>query len=80
MHLGRSRDHRRELVAMSIREFHNTLRVLLNIDMDALEDAGVIEVGDRRNWYEFRKDPFRWFITAPDAVADSLWALMQKRG
>ena len=64
---------------MTIDEFHNGLRILLNIDMDQLEDAGVIEKGDRRNWHEFRQDPFRWFITAPDAVADRLWALMEKR-
>ncbi len=64
---------------MIIAEFHNALRILLNIDMDQLEDAGVIEKGDWGSWGSFRKDPFRWFITAPDAVADRLWTLMQKR-
>lgn len=64
---------------MTLREFHNGLRLLLNIDMFELEEAGVIEAGDRRDWRRFRKDPFRWFITAPDAIADRLWALMEKR-
>ena len=64
---------------MIIAEFHNALRILLNIDMDQLEDAGVIEKGDSKAWFSFRDDPFRWFITAPDTIAAKLWLLVEKR-
>ena len=64
---------------MTIDEFHNGLRILLNIDLHELVDADVIEATDCDAWVHFRTDPFRWFITAPDAVADRLWALMKKR-
>ncbi len=66
---------------MTQAEFHNALRVLLNIDADALEKAGVI--GDPMNpsftWEGFLQEPFRFFIYAPDSVANKLWALMQER-
>jgi len=64
---------------MTLREFHNGLRILLNLDRDVLEDAGIIKPADHNAWGTFKRDPFRWFITAPDAVADRLWGLMQKR-
>ncbi len=64
---------------MTFAEFHNGLRILLNIDRDELEAAGVIQHGDRRAWGEFRTDPFRWFIRASDERADKLWTLMKER-
>ena len=64
---------------MTLREFHNALRLLLNIDMFELEEAGVIAKDDMRAWYEFRDNPWRWFITAPAQTAAKLWALMEKR-
>ena len=64
---------------MTLREFHNGLRILLNIDMHELEEAGVIAKDDMQDWYKFRRDPFRWLITAPDEAAERLWALMEKR-
>ena len=64
---------------MSIDEFHNALRILLNIDMFELEDAGVIATDDKQAWHEFRDNPFRWFIYVEDAKADRLWEIMEKR-
>lgn len=64
---------------MTLREFHNGLRILLNIDMHELVEAEVIKETDLNDWYMFRADPFRWFIKAPDAVADKLWGVMGKR-
>ena len=63
---------------MTIDEFHNGLRILLNIDMFELEEAGVIAKDDMRAWHEFRDNPWRWFIYAQNAQADRLWALMPK--
>lgn len=64
---------------MNIREFHNGLRVLLNIDRHELESAGIIKTNDHNAWGEFRRDPFRWFIRADDERAKKLWALMERR-
>ena len=59
---------------MTFEEFHNGLRILLNIDQDEFE-AGV----DDSSWPVFRNDPHRWFIQASDKAAQRLWALMQAR-
>lgn len=64
---------------MFMRQFHNGLRVLLNLDRDELVQAGVIAPGDDDAWYEFAGCPFRWFIRAPDEKAGRLWQLMQRR-
>jgi hypothetical protein len=64
---------------MQFREFHNGLRLMLNIDRDELEDAGLIDRGDHNAWGEFRRNPFIWFVRASDERAEKLWALMQKR-
>ena len=60
-------------------EFHNRLRLLLNIDCWELEEAGVIKKGDRAAWNSFMRDPHRWFIQVNDETAEKLWALMQTR-
>ncbi|MCH8839469.1 MAG: hypothetical protein IH831_02085 [Planctomycetes bacterium] len=64
---------------MTKKEFHNALRILLNIDKHELVDAGIINRGDDFEWYEFRADPFRWFIKASDPTAEKLWELIQHR-
>lgn len=61
------------------RDFHNRLRILLNIGMIELERAGVIEPGDRAEWDRFRESPWRWFIACSDEQAEALWALMNSR-
>lgn len=75
---------------MELREFHNGLRVLLNLDLRDLEAAGIVFDDDqhtpghaarRTKAYErFVSDPFRWFVRADDETADKLWALLKTRG
>jgi len=64
---------------MTLDEFHNGLRILLNIDMHELEAAGIIRNGDRNAWGTFTRDPYRYFIRADDPTAEKLWTIMQKR-
>lgn len=64
---------------MTRAEFHNGLRILLNIDRHELEAAHVIKVGDVNAWGEFRRDPFRWFIRADDSQLPKLWAIIERR-
>jgi hypothetical protein len=64
---------------MTLPQFHSGLRALLNIDRHDLVAAGVFDAADATEWVRFRDDPFRWFIRAPDAKAEKLWALVQGR-
>lgn len=58
---------------MNKAEFHNALRILLNLDRDDLPFL------DGRAWQRFRTDPFRFFIRADDPTADRLWAAIEAR-
>ncbi len=62
-----------------LRDFHNRLRILLNVGMYDLEDAGIIEQGDVAAWERFQASPWRWFIGCGDEQAAKLWALMNSR-
>jgi len=69
---------------MTLREFHNGLRILINIDRWELEEAGIVktygEIARREaTWESFKKDPYRFFITASDAQAICLWSIIEKR-
>lgn len=64
---------------MKFAEFHNGLRVLLNVDQHELVQAGILRSNDINGWGEFRRDPFRWFIRADDEKAKKLWALVKDR-
>jgi len=65
-------------------EFHNGMRILMNIDkyefVDALKGARR-EPWDMpdRHWPRFRTEPWVWFIQASDADADAVWAIVEKR-
>ena len=61
------------------RAFHNRLRVLFSIDMDELESAGVIQVGDTAAWNTFASDPVRFFLRCDLATVAKLWALIEAR-
>ena len=65
---------------MTLREFHNGLRILTNIDLYELVEAGIIEADDEAEWKAFRDNPHRWLILADDEQSEKLWALMVKRG
>lgn len=64
---------------MTLREFHNALRVLLNIDRDELERAGIIGHADHNAWGTFKRDPYRFLIRADDETAEKLWRLIEAR-
>lgn len=64
---------------MTLAEFHNGLRILLNLDRHVLVQAGVLPHGDHNAWGTFTRDPYRFFIRADDATAEKLWTLMQTR-
>lgn len=64
---------------MDFATFHNALRVLLNLDRDELEAAGVLPPRDHNAWGTFHRDPFRWLIRADDASAQKLWTLIDRR-
>lgn len=61
------------------RQFHNNLRILMSIDRVELVQAGIIKHGDVNAWGTFRRNPFRWFINAPDPDADKLWEIIKRR-
>ncbi len=65
-------------------EFHAALRVLLNLDLDELVQAGVfreptspIEKTVEQRWQQFNANPFLYFIRCDDTHCRRLWALMQ---
>ena len=64
---------------MRLSEFHNALRILINLDAHDLEAAGIIKRGDHNAWGTFRRDPFRWFIRADDETARKLFTLIERR-
>ena len=69
---------------MTLREFHNGLRVLLNIDayefMPAVYPQGTDDQGAAfADWEAFRDNPHRWFIQAPDAKAQAIWKIVEGR-
>lgn len=60
---------------MTKHEFHNALRILLNIDMDEFVAAGC----DADQWPAFRGNPHMWFIRASDRDAERVWLLIAGR-
>jgi len=62
---------------MTAHEFVNMLKRLRYIDMDQLKRAGVIQPGDFIAWEEFRRNPYIFFINAPDDIAEKIWGLIQ---
>ncbi len=63
----------------SLREFHNLLRIMLNIGSYEIEEAGIFPTDSDDEFITFRRDPYRWFIHAEDDKARKMWALIQKR-
>jgi hypothetical protein len=59
------------------RRFHNALRILINLGMRDLEQAGVIEEGDYEDWARFMKNPHLYFVQISETRAEKLWALIE---
>lgn len=60
-------------------EFHNALRILLNIDFRDLVQAGILQSHDQAHWEQFHRDPFRYFIRADDTTVERLWDCIESR-
>ena len=72
---------------MTFDQFHNGLRVLLNIDGGDFLRAvygpnhsiGDVAEVQNRDWCDFRDNPHEWFIRAPDAKAQAIWKIVAER-
>ena len=64
---------------ISLDEFHNGLRILLNLDFRDLVQAGVFKPNDDEAWQRFQRDPFRYFLRADEDAADRIWELIRSR-
>lgn len=67
---------------MDLVEFHNGLRILINLDLHDLKAEGLFtEPGKNSadNWHSFRDNPWRYFIKASDNEVNRIWLAMQKR-
>lgn len=68
---------------MSFADFHNGLRILINLDLPDLWDVGLFTesnaVTNKDGWLSFRDNPWRYLITASDRQAAMIGAAMQKR-
>lgn len=71
---------------MEFREFHNGLRVLLNIDADEFIQAvfgqdtkPAEDTAEWQSWRSFQSHPFMWFIRAPTVKTEALWKYIEKR-
>lgn len=71
---------------MDAREFHNAIRILINLGQYDLASAGVIdsnwgsaEASDRDQLDAFMDDPTREALRMPDANFERLFALIQSR-
>lgn len=65
-------------------QFHNRLRILLNIEEDDLKRVGAgVDPDTNRIRFDFVEafiaDPFRTFIRADDATAAAIWSIVEAR-
>ncbi|WP_206520952.1 MULTISPECIES: hypothetical protein [unclassified Mesorhizobium] len=65
------------------RKFYNACLILMNLDMDELVGAGVIEPGnlDRggSSWERFSRDPLTFIAKIGDGQRSALWRLIESR-
>lgn len=71
---------------MNYFEFHNALRILLNIDADEFFAATRPELGGARpsdvvmrEWITFRDDPHKWMLRAPSDKAQMIFEIVERR-
>lgn len=65
------------------RDFRDIFAVMMNINMDELENAGVIRKGNfdegGQSWKRFNDDPLRFVLKLDDQKLDALTALVNRR-
>lgn len=68
-------------MTMDAYKFHNACRILLNIDKDELERAGVIAVDQvgGGDWKRFNDDILMFVIKLPTPRFEALWRLVEER-
>lgn len=60
--------------------FRNACMILMNIDLDELEKAGVITPGATgSSWERFNRDPLMFIAKLPDDRYAALYALIEAR-
>lgn len=66
---------------MDANGFRNVCAILLNLDLDQLEAAGVITPGAKggSDWTRFNKEPLIFVLKLPTERREALWALVQDR-
>lgn len=64
---------------LTLRRFHNALRILTGIDRHELVERGIIDSGDDTAWKEFTAAPHYWMVTCGDDQCAKLWALIEAR-
>jgi hypothetical protein len=60
-------------VTPEFRRFHNALRIMLSIDRHELPPLSPSE------WFDFSRDPYRFYIAASDANKAAIWSLIESR-
>lgn len=66
---------------MNKNTFHNAIRILMNIDLHELVDAGIIVEGQETGtcWTRFNNDPLIFIAKLTDEKYDALWQLIEAR-
>ncbi|MES0207887.1 hypothetical protein NKJ93_02155 [Mesorhizobium sp. M0028] len=66
---------------MDAQQFHEMFSILHNIDLFALEQAGVITPGAKggSDWRRFNNDLTTFVLKLPDDRRRKLWALVEQR-
>lgn len=64
---------------MDAARFHNSLRIMWNLDRHDLVEHGVIDADDESTWKAFRDYPHNTAIRLGDERFDRLFALIQSR-
>lgn len=69
--------------AIKPRDFRDIMAVMMNIDLDELENRGVITKGNvdsgGSSWKRFNDDPLRFVLKLGDAQLEALTALVNER-
>lgn len=64
---------------LSLRCFHNALRIMHSLDRTELVRGGVIAADDGSGWHRFRSNPATFMVKADDETAARLWRLIEGR-